>query len=42
MQFITSDGVSLEYTDQGHGMPVVITTGYAGFKEYGRNKLNAC
>lgn len=33
MQFITSDGVSLEYTDQGHGMPVVITTGYAGFKE---------
>lgn len=33
MKFLTSDGIQLEYTDQGAGMPVLITTGYAGFKE---------
>lgn len=33
MKFLTSDGIQLEYTDQGTGMPVLITTGYAGFKE---------
>lgn len=41
MEFLTSDGVQLEYTDQGVGMPVLITTGYAGFKEIWHQQVKA-
>lgn len=41
MQFVTSDGVKLEYDDDGQGMPVVITTGYAGFKEIWHQQVRA-
>lgn len=33
MRFTTSDGIELEYSDDGKGYPVLITTGYGGFKE---------
>jgi len=32
MQFITSDDVRLEYDDVGQGDPILIMTGYAGYK----------
>lgn len=33
MRFITSDQVSLDYTDKGSGQPIVILTGFGGSKE---------
>ncbi|GEL15080.1 alpha/beta fold hydrolase [Pediococcus cellicola] len=33
MKFKTSDGISLDYTDQGTGYPVVFVTGFGGYKE---------
>lgn len=33
MQFITSDQVRLDYTDEGYGQPIVILTGFGGSKE---------
>ncbi|MCY9806369.1 alpha/beta hydrolase [Lentilactobacillus senioris] len=33
MHFLTSDGVNLNYDDIGTGQPVLIMTGYAGYKE---------
>jgi len=32
MRFMTSDHVSLDYTDEGHGQPIVILTGFGGSK----------
>ncbi|MQS88437.1 alpha/beta fold hydrolase [Companilactobacillus mishanensis] len=39
MQFITSDGVKLEYDDVGKGQPILIMTGYAGYKEIWRSQV---
>ncbi|WP_119325445.1 alpha/beta hydrolase [Companilactobacillus musae] len=39
MQFITSDGVRLEYDDVGQGEPILIMTGYAGYKEIWRSQV---
>lgn len=39
MKFITSDGVRLEYDDVGQGMPILIMTGYAGYKEIWRSQV---
>lgn len=33
MKFTTSDGVRLTYDDCGQGQPILIMTGYAGYKE---------
>ncbi|MCF6159756.1 alpha/beta fold hydrolase [Furfurilactobacillus milii] len=41
MQFITSDGVRLEYDDVGTGQPIVIMTGFAGNKEIWRSQVAA-
>ncbi|RRK10923.1 alpha/beta hydrolase [Lactiplantibacillus garii] len=32
MKFLTSDGIQLDYTDEGSGQPVVILTGFGGSK----------
>ena len=39
MEFITSDGVRLEYDDVGQGEPILIMTGYAGYKEIWRSQV---
>lgn len=39
MQFITSDDVRLEYDDVGQGDPILIMTGYAGYKEIWRSQV---
>jgi len=39
MQFITSDDVRLEYDDVGQGEPILIMTGYAGYKEIWRSQV---
>jgi len=39
MEFITSDGVRLEYDDIGQGEPILIMTGYAGYKEIWRSQV---
>lgn len=41
MKFITKDRVSLDYTDQGTGQPVVILTGLGGVKEIWRQQISA-
>lgn len=33
MQFLTSDHVQLNYTDEGQGQPIVILTGFGGSKD---------
>ncbi len=33
MQFLTSDQVRLDYTDEGQGQPIVILTGFGGAKD---------
>ncbi|MFC6182160.1 alpha/beta fold hydrolase [Lactiplantibacillus daowaiensis] len=39
MEFMTSDGVRLVYDDVGTGQPVLIMTGYAGYKEIWRAQV---
>ncbi|BDZ32354.1 alpha/beta hydrolase [Lactiplantibacillus sp. WILCCON 0030] len=39
MRFTTSDGVRLTYDDIGQGQPILIMTGYAGFKEIWRAQV---
>lgn len=39
MQFTTSDNVQLEYDDEGQGQPILIMTGYAGYKEIWRSQV---
>lgn len=39
MQFVTSDGIKLEYDDIGQGEPILIMTGYAGYKEIWRSQV---
>lgn len=41
MQFLTSDGVQLTYDDVGIGQPILIMTGYAGYKEIWRAQVKA-
>ncbi|AZZ61272.1 alpha/beta hydrolase [Oenococcus sp. UCMA 16435] len=40
MIFITIDNIHLNYSDQGHGFPVIIMTGYAGYKEIWRSQVD--
>lgn len=39
MVFTTSDGIKLVYDDVGEGQPVLIMTGYAGYKEIWRSQV---
>lgn len=39
MKFFTSDNVRLEYDDVGTGKPILIMTGYAGYKEIWRSQV---
>ncbi|MFB9769178.1 alpha/beta fold hydrolase [Lactiplantibacillus modestisalitolerans] len=39
MQFTTSDQVTLDYTDEGSGQPIVILTGFGGSKEIWRAQI---
>ena len=39
MEFITSDGVKLSYDDVGNGRPVLIMTGFAGYREIWRSQV---
>ncbi|MFD0898721.1 alpha/beta fold hydrolase [Loigolactobacillus binensis] len=41
MKFTTKDQVTLDYTDQGSGQPVVILTGLGGVKELWRQQISA-
>ncbi|MFD1318103.1 alpha/beta fold hydrolase [Loigolactobacillus zhaoyuanensis] len=41
MKFKTQDQVTLDYTDQGTGQPVVILTGLGGVKEIWRQQISA-
>ena len=39
MEFLTSDGIRLNYDDVGQGEPILIMTGYAGYKEIWRSQV---